>query len=100
MRRVAFRLSWDWLQNGLGPLWKPFLLGCLICGVVAGVLGWMALELAWRWRVEACTRKSPPRRAAYQTGGLTRGRALRSVIYRALVPFSTGLREVFTKLGG
>jgi uncharacterized protein (DUF2062 family) len=47
----AFEMSWDWLQNGLGPLWKPFLVGCLVSGLVSGVLGWMALELAWRWRV-------------------------------------------------
>lgn len=46
-----FEMSWDWLQNGLGPMWKPFLVGCLVCGVVGGVLGYMALELAWRWRV-------------------------------------------------
>ena len=47
----AFQMSWDWLQNGLGPMWKPFLVGCLVCGVVGGVLGYMGLELAWRWRV-------------------------------------------------
>jgi uncharacterized protein (DUF2062 family) len=46
----AFDMSWDWLQNGLGPMWKPFLLGCLVSGVVCGVLGYMGLELAWRWR--------------------------------------------------
>jgi uncharacterized protein (DUF2062 family) len=50
-QRFAFQMSWDWLQNGLGPIWKPFLVGCLVCAVVAGVLGWMALELVWRWRV-------------------------------------------------
>jgi len=47
----SFEMSWDWLQNGLGPMWKPFLVGCLVCGVVGGVLGYMGLELAWRWRV-------------------------------------------------
>jgi uncharacterized protein (DUF2062 family) len=47
----AFQMSWDWLQNGLGPMWKPFLVGCLVCGVVGGVLGYMVLELVWRWRV-------------------------------------------------
>jgi uncharacterized protein (DUF2062 family) len=47
----SFEMSWDWLQNGLGPMWKPFLVGCLVCGVVGGVIGYMALELTWRWRV-------------------------------------------------
>jgi len=49
----SFEMSWDWLQNGLGPMWKPFLVGCLVCGVVGGVLGYMTLELVWRWRVAA-----------------------------------------------
>jgi len=47
----SFEMSWDWLQNGLGPMWKPFRVGCLVSGVVGGVLGYMGLELAWRWRV-------------------------------------------------
>jgi uncharacterized protein len=47
----AFQMSWDWLEHGLGPMWRPFLFGCLVCGAVCGVLGYMALELAWRWRV-------------------------------------------------
>jgi uncharacterized protein len=64
----AFQMSWDWLQNGLGPMWKPFLVGCLVCGVVGGVLGYMGLELLWRWRVatkyrtrrvESMSEKSP-----------------------------------------
>lgn len=50
-RKFRFHLDFDWLQYGLGPVWKPFLLGCLICSVVAGVLGWVALELLWRGRV-------------------------------------------------
>jgi uncharacterized protein (DUF2062 family) len=47
----AFALSWEWLQNGFGPLWKPFLLGCVACAILAGLLGWLGLELIWRWRV-------------------------------------------------
>jgi uncharacterized protein len=49
----AFEPSWDWLENGLGPMWKPFLLGCTICAALSGVLGWIGLELLWRWRVTA-----------------------------------------------
>jgi hypothetical protein len=43
----AFELSWDWLQNGLGPVWKPFLLGCLVCGVGSGVAGWLLTDQLW-----------------------------------------------------
>jgi uncharacterized protein (DUF2062 family) len=47
-RHFAFQPSWRWLEHGLGPLWKPFLLGCLISGVVSGLLGRWGLELVWR----------------------------------------------------
>jgi uncharacterized protein (DUF2062 family) len=50
-QRFRFKLDFGWLQYGLGPLWKPFLLGCLICGAVAAILGWTGLESIWRWRV-------------------------------------------------
>lgn len=51
--RFSFQLSWDWLQNGLGPMWRPFLLGCLVCALIAGLVGWLSLELLWRWRVSS-----------------------------------------------
>ena len=44
----AFEPNWDWLQNGLGVFWKPFLVGCLICSVVGGFLAYRLLELLWR----------------------------------------------------
>ena len=46
-----FELSMDWLQNELLLIWKPFLLGCLICAVVAGLLGYFAIQMAWRYHV-------------------------------------------------
>jgi uncharacterized protein len=49
--RFRFHLSWDWLQYGLGPLWKPFLVGCALSALICALLGWFALETLWRWRV-------------------------------------------------
>ncbi len=52
-QRFSFRFDFSWLQYGLGPMWQPFLLGCLICAVLAGVAGWFGLETLWRWRVRS-----------------------------------------------
>ena len=47
-RHFEFHLTWNWLEHGLGPAWKPFLLGCLVCGLVCGLGARWALELVWR----------------------------------------------------
>jgi uncharacterized protein (DUF2062 family) len=43
-----FRVSWDWLEHGLGPAWKPFLIGCAVFSLVAGLTGRWILEYSWR----------------------------------------------------
>lgn len=52
-QRFAFRFSFEWLQYGLGPMWEPFLIGCLICSALAAATGWVGLELVWRWQVRS-----------------------------------------------
>lgn len=48
---MEFSLTIDWLQNELAVVWQPFLLGCLICGIVAAVLGNVLVRLVWRYLV-------------------------------------------------
>jgi uncharacterized protein (DUF2062 family) len=48
-RRFAFEFSWRWLEHGLGPRWAAFLLGCLVCAGVGGVLGRLLLDRIWRY---------------------------------------------------
>jgi hypothetical protein len=43
-----FEMSWDWVQHGLGPMWKPFLVGCALTGALSGLVGWVLLDLIWR----------------------------------------------------
>jgi uncharacterized protein len=43
----------SWFRHGLVPVWRPFVLGCLVCAVVTGLLGWAALELLWRVQVSS-----------------------------------------------
>lgn len=48
---VQFELSFFWLGNSLVAIWKPFLLGCLICGLFSGSLGYFVMSIGWRWHV-------------------------------------------------
>jgi uncharacterized protein len=46
-----FVADWKWFRYALLPVWQPFVLGCLVCAVACGILGWLVLEVIWRWNV-------------------------------------------------
>ncbi|PWK50948.1 DUF2062 domain-containing protein [Pleionea mediterranea] len=47
----AFELSWHWLETSLHEIWQPFLLGCLVCGLIAAIFGHAAIRIYWRIHV-------------------------------------------------
>ncbi len=48
VRDVSFAMSWDWVTHTFVTIWQPMLLGCTILGVLAAVVGYVALDLLWR----------------------------------------------------
>ncbi len=44
----AFEVSWQWFSNEFLMIWKPLLLGCVICGTIAAGLGILLVRLIWR----------------------------------------------------
>ncbi len=68
-RRFRFELSWKWLESGLGPRWKAFLLGCLIFAVFGGVLRRLLVDWLWRGTVWRMFHLRQTRRARLLTGG-------------------------------
>lgn len=49
--KFAFQMSWDWVQHGLGPMWKPFLVGCGLMGALVGLFSYALLDVLWRYNV-------------------------------------------------
>ena len=45
---IAFELSYEWLQTELKLIWKPFLLGCFIMGVICAGTGYAVIRGLWR----------------------------------------------------
>jgi len=68
-RRFRFELSWKWLESGLGPRWKAFLLGCLIFAVIGGVFSRLLVDWLWRGAVARKFHLRRARRASPLTGG-------------------------------
>lgn len=46
---IAFsvELSMEWLMNELSLVWKPFLTGCLVLGVISSAAGYFGMNYIW-----------------------------------------------------
>jgi uncharacterized protein (DUF2062 family) len=47
-RKVSFALSWEWVTHTFVTIWQPMILGCLIMGTAAAVVGYVTLDWLWR----------------------------------------------------
>ena len=47
-QEFSFELSFEWLSHELAYIWKPFLFGCLLLGVISSLVGYLAISLLWR----------------------------------------------------
>jgi uncharacterized protein len=58
---IKFEMSWRWFTTELIPIWKPFLLGCLISGLIAAAIGYIVVGGLWHLRLVSKyhERKSP-----------------------------------------
>lgn len=63
VQALEFELNWAWLSSSLGAIWKPLLLGSVICGLFFGSLGFFIISMMWRWRVVTLWRQRKERRA-------------------------------------
>jgi len=48
LREFQFEMSWDWVTHTFVTIWQPMLLGCVILGAVAALVGYVVLDLLWR----------------------------------------------------
>ena len=48
---VSLELSWGWLINEFGLIWKPLLVGSVLSGLFFATLGFVAIQVFWRWQV-------------------------------------------------
>lgn len=46
-----FELSWTWLNNSLSTIGPALLVGCLLLSVLFSVLGYVFIQLLWRYSI-------------------------------------------------
>ena len=61
LQEVEFELSFYWLRHSLSAIWQPFLLGCFLCGLFFGSVGYFVINTLWRIRVARMWRKRKKR---------------------------------------
>ncbi|MBT1063182.1 DUF2062 domain-containing protein [Bowmanella sp. Y26] len=60
-QEFTFQLSWEWVVQSLETIGPAFLLGCGICAVVFGLLGYFGMNLLWRYSVNKAWKKRQQR---------------------------------------
>lgn len=60
---TEFELSSYWLSSSMSAVWKPFLLGCLVCGLCFGCVGYVTVSQLWRLHVVRNWQRRQRRRA-------------------------------------
>lgn len=57
LQHFEMELSFAWLQHEMSLIWAPFLIGCLVLGIVSALLGYFGIQIAWRRMVVKRWRK-------------------------------------------
>ena len=63
-QEVGWELSWRWLGETFLAIWWPLIVGCLVCGWVAGLTGAVVSRTVWRLHVVRRWRRRRERRKA------------------------------------
>ena len=48
---IAFEFTWAWFSEQGPAVYLPVVVGGIVAGLLAGGLGYMAVQLLWRWKV-------------------------------------------------
>ncbi|MDJ0813681.1 MAG: DUF2062 domain-containing protein [Woeseiaceae bacterium] len=46
---IDFEISWQWVNEVFVEIWLPLMLGCILLGAAAALIGYIALDALWRY---------------------------------------------------
>lgn len=47
----AFEPTMEWFKHSMGSIWEPLYLGSLVCGLLAALIGYIAIRGLWRMHI-------------------------------------------------
>ena len=47
----TIEISFQWLGLRLAEIWQPLILGCLVCGLSMGLVGFITVRIYWRLKI-------------------------------------------------
>jgi len=47
-KELAFAMSWEWVTHTFVNIWQPMLLGSVLLGATAAIVGYVTLDIFWR----------------------------------------------------
>ncbi len=56
-RHFTFEPTWEWVVNSLSTIGPSFLLGCVVCGLIFGAIGFFGINYLWRYSVAQAWKK-------------------------------------------
>jgi len=57
VQNIEFEVSIRWALSVIDTVGLPFLVGCLICGVISSIIGYVGIRILWRFHVVSSWKK-------------------------------------------
>ncbi|MDH3944478.1 MAG: DUF2062 domain-containing protein [Anaerolineae bacterium] len=59
----TFELSLDWVRDAFGSTWLPLVVGCAVVGAVTSLVGYILLDVLWRYSLHDYKSKKRKKRS-------------------------------------
>lgn len=60
-----FEMNIEWLEQTIGQIWEPMVVGCLVVAVISALIGYYGIQVFWRFHV---SQKLKERRGRQENG--------------------------------
>ncbi|WP_298612256.1 DUF2062 domain-containing protein [uncultured Thiothrix sp.] len=59
-----FEMNIEWLEQTLGQIWEPMVVGCLVVALISALIGYYGIQVFWRFHVNQRLKERRGRQAS------------------------------------